>query len=123
MGWCLLHGLCRVCVQVDHLRTFIMFRFSMGFVDTLIAKCESCTVIISLLACNESFRLFPHRHCDSSGLLGCQSSLSELGTPEAHAQQPQRNHAGERVGGGQGSQLEHTHVFLCRTTIAVVVCW
>ena len=29
-----------VCVQVDHLRTFIMFRFSMGFVDTLIAKCE-----------------------------------------------------------------------------------
>ncbi len=25
---------------VDHLRDFILFRFSMGFIDTVIAKCE-----------------------------------------------------------------------------------
>lgn len=25
---------------VDHLRDFILFRFAMGFVDTVIAKCE-----------------------------------------------------------------------------------
>lgn len=73
-----------VCVQVDHLRTFIMFRFSMGFVDTLIAKCELCAV--EMLACSESFRLFPCRHCDCGGILGCQSALSELGTSKAHAQ-------------------------------------
>ena len=80
----MLHGIVYVCVQVDHLRTFIMFRFSMGFVDTLIAKCKLCAV--DMLACSESFRLFPCRHCDSSGILGCQPALSELGTSKAHAQ-------------------------------------
>ena len=27
-------------MQVDHLRNFVMFRFGMGIIDTLIAKCE-----------------------------------------------------------------------------------
>lgn len=26
-------------LQVDHLHSFIFFRFSMGFVDSIIAKC------------------------------------------------------------------------------------
>ena len=35
-----------VSLQVDHLRGFIMFRFSMGFIDTLIAKCELATTAV-----------------------------------------------------------------------------
>uniref|UniRef100_A0A0E9VJG6 Uncharacterized protein n=1 Tax=Anguilla anguilla TaxID=7936 RepID=A0A0E9VJG6_ANGAN len=35
--------------QVDHLHKFIFFRFSMGFVDSIIAKCKTacCKIIES----------------------------------------------------------------------------
>ena len=34
--------------QVDHLHNFIFFRFSMGFVDSLIAKCKCVCVCVSV---------------------------------------------------------------------------
>ena len=41
---------------VDHLRDFILFRFSMGFIDNVIAKCECvCVCVCKQLPSNQSF--------------------------------------------------------------------
>jgi hypothetical protein len=57
---------------VDHLRTFIFFRFSMGFVDNIIAKCK---IWDFHQAASPSFFYF--RHCNCGWLLCGQPSILE----------------------------------------------
>ena len=36
--------------QIEHLRSFVLFRFSMGFIDSMVAKCELTSLCCSVLS-------------------------------------------------------------------------
>ena len=60
--------------QIEHLRSFILFRFSMGFIDSMVAKCELTSDFLvpsSLVLC-----LF-HRPGHSGRVLCSESAIFE----------------------------------------------
>lgn len=73
--------------QVDHLHNFIFFRFSMGFVDSIIAKCKLKFRLIHWTLIYVKLMLFVKlnslRHVAESVLLflQCQGRLWEIFTP------------------------------------------
>uniref|UniRef100_A0A4W5M4D3 ATP-binding cassette, sub-family D (ALD), member 3b n=1 Tax=Hucho hucho TaxID=62062 RepID=A0A4W5M4D3_9TELE len=44
---------------VDHLHNFIVFRFSTGFVDSIIAKCENACLVIDWTSSRHKYLFFP----------------------------------------------------------------
>lgn len=73
--------------QADHLHNFIFFRFSMGFVDSIIAKCKLKCRLIHWTLIYVKLMLFVKlnslRHVAESVLLflQCQGRLWEIFTP------------------------------------------
>ena len=53
------------CVQVDHLRSIIHFRFGMGFIDSMVANCK----IIHKFILDQNCSLYQHFHQDFESIL------------------------------------------------------
>ena len=69
--------------QIDHLRSFILFRFSMGFIDSMVAKCELTSDLLVLplfFLC-----LFP-RPGHGGGVFRSESAIFESETSSTLAQ-------------------------------------